>query len=43
MIHAYREVDLDAVWTVCEQDIPPLIEEVETLLRELGVDPGSVP
>ena len=43
LIHAYREVELDAVWAVCEDDIPPLIREVEKILVELGVDPESVP
>lgn len=43
LIHAYQEVDLDAVWTVCEEDIPSLIGNMEDLLAELGVDPKSVP
>lgn len=43
LIHAYREVELDAVWAVCRNDIPPLIRDVEQLLGGLGVDPESVP
>jgi len=43
LIHAYRDVELDAVWTVCQEDIPALIRDVEKILADLGVDPESVP
>lgn len=43
LVHAYRDVDLAAVWKVCEQDIPALVPRLEEILRDLGVDPESVP
>lgn len=39
LIHAYRDVDLDAVWTACARDLPAVAARVEEILRELGVDP----
>lgn len=35
LIHAYFKVDLDAVWAMVEQDLPPL---KETTRRVLGLD-----
>lgn len=43
LIHAYGKVDLDAVWEVCDRDVPSLIELLVEILRELGVDPESGP
>ena len=39
LIHAYREVELDAVWTVCEDDIPPAHREAGG--SPLGAGRGS--
>lgn len=38
MIHDYDEVDLDIVWDTVHNDLPPLVERVETLLPH---DSGS--
>lgn len=43
LIHAYQEVELDRVWNVCVSEVPALRQRVEEILRELGVDPGTVP
>ena len=43
LIHAYRHVDLDAVWTICVEDLPAVSEHISRILRELGVDPESIP
>jgi uncharacterized protein with HEPN domain len=32
LIHGYFQVDLQAVWTMVESDLPPLRAEVESLL-----------
>jgi uncharacterized protein with HEPN domain len=29
--HAYREIDLDAIWKTCTEEIPELIETLERL------------
>lgn len=31
--HVYRELDLDAIWNTCSDEIPELIESLENLLR----------
>ncbi len=38
LIHAYFKVDLEAVWSMVEQDLPPLKRVVESLL---GAPRGS--
>jgi len=43
LIHAYRDVDVDAVWEASQNAVPDLIPRIEAILRELGVDPDSVP
>ncbi len=30
--HAYREIDLDAIWFTCTEEIPELIHSLDTLL-----------
>lgn len=32
LIHGYFDVDLDIVWQILEQDLPPLIAELEKIL-----------
>jgi uncharacterized protein with HEPN domain len=34
LIHAYFSVNLDAVWSMVEQDLPPLRSQVEHLLAD---------
>jgi uncharacterized protein with HEPN domain len=36
LIHDYDEIDLDEVWLTIEQDLPPLLQAVESLLDELN-------
>lgn len=43
LIHAYRDVDVDAVWEASQDSVPDLIPRIEAILRELGVDPDEVP
>jgi uncharacterized protein with HEPN domain len=38
VIHACRDVDLDAIWTACTDHIPDVAMRIETILRELGVE-----
>ena len=34
MIHDYDVIDFDILWVVLRQDLPPLIEQLETIVRE---------
>jgi len=34
MIHDYDVIDFDILWAVLRQDLPPLIEELEAIVRE---------
>ena len=34
MIHDYDVIDLDILWAVLRQDLPPLIEQLEAIVRE---------
>jgi len=34
LVHGYFEVDLDRVWATVQADLPPLVTEIEALLRE---------
>lgn len=42
LIHGYAEVDLDLVWAHVDKELVPLINALEGMLRELGVDPGEI-
>ncbi len=33
LIHGYFDVDLDVVWAIISSDLPPLIAELEELIR----------
>jgi uncharacterized protein with HEPN domain len=33
LIHAYFDIDLDRVWDTVTDDLPPLVEELEKILR----------
>jgi uncharacterized protein with HEPN domain len=34
LIQGYDTVDFDRLWTIIEQDLPPLIEQLEVIVRE---------
>jgi len=34
LIHGYYSVDLDIVWMIVDQDLPPLIQALEALLQD---------
>ena len=34
MIHDYDVIDFDILWAVLRQDFPPLIEQLESIVRE---------
>ena len=34
LVHGYDAVDLDILWDIIEQDLPPLIEQLEAILEE---------
>ncbi len=36
LIHGYDSIDLAILWDVLECDLPPLVEQLPILLRELG-------
>jgi uncharacterized protein with HEPN domain len=36
LIHGYDSIDLDVLWDTIEVDLPPLIAELELILREGG-------
>lgn len=40
LIHAYFNVDLDAVWSMIEQDLPALRENVQRILASGAAAPG---
>lgn len=35
LIHEYFGVDLEIVWTVCKEELPPLLPKVKIILDEL--------
>jgi len=34
LIHGYDAVDLDILWTIVQDDLPPLIDELRRILDE---------
>jgi uncharacterized protein with HEPN domain len=34
LIHAYFDVDLDQLWSTLDDDLPPLIHELEKILAD---------
>jgi uncharacterized protein with HEPN domain len=36
LIHGYDQVDFDILWQILTRDLPPLIEELETILSSRG-------
>jgi uncharacterized protein with HEPN domain len=34
LIHAYHDIDFDRVWDTVIDDLPPLVESIESLLAE---------
>ena len=41
LIHAYFNVDIDAVWTMVEQDLPSLREHVQGIVATITIRPHS--
>ena len=37
LIHGYFDVNLDVVWKTVQEDLPPLIEHLDHVVRSLGV------
>jgi uncharacterized protein with HEPN domain len=35
LIHGYDEIDLDIVWLVVSEEVPPLIQKLEAILDQL--------
>jgi uncharacterized protein with HEPN domain len=42
LIHGYHEVNLERVRQAVQDDLPPVTAALETILRELGIDPDTV-
>jgi uncharacterized protein with HEPN domain len=38
LIHGYDAVDLDILWQIIEQDLPPLIATLDSILRREGAE-----
>ena len=36
LIHAYDEIDFDVLWAIIQENLPPLIEQLETIIAEEG-------
>jgi uncharacterized protein with HEPN domain len=36
LVHGYESVDLDVLWDTIEDDLPPLIDELERILGKSG-------
>ena len=34
LVHGYDSVDFDRLWTIIRDDLPPLIEQLEVIVRE---------
>ncbi len=34
LIHGYDTIDFDRLWTIIDQDLPPLIEQLEAIVRD---------
>jgi uncharacterized protein with HEPN domain len=34
LVHGYDDVDLDVLWDTIEDDLPPLVKELEAILAE---------
>lgn len=34
LIHGYDTVNFDILWTIIQEDLPPLIEQLEAIVRE---------
>jgi uncharacterized protein with HEPN domain len=43
VIHVYRDVQLDIVWTTATRDLAPLVEAVESLIGPAASDDGPRP
>ena len=41
LVHGYDSLLPNTVWNVIEEKLPVLMREVQTLLKELGADPGQ--
>lgn len=39
LIHEYSGVDLEIVWTVIKEELPPIRPHIERVARDLGVLP----
>lgn len=35
LVHGYLEIDLDAVWSVVEQDLPELARAIDRMVRSV--------
>ena len=38
LVHQYLGVDVDYVWRVVADDLPPLKQRIQAMLRELGIE-----
>lgn len=43
LIHGYSGVSLEEVWEIVQNTLPELLQALESLLRERGIDPDRVP
>ncbi len=41
LVHGYDSLRPETVWNVIEEKLPVLVREVQTLLKELGAEPGQ--
>lgn len=41
LVHGYDSLRPETVWNVIEEKLPVLMREVQTLLKELGAEPGQ--
>ena len=35
LVHAYYDINLDIVWSTLQEDLPPLVERLQAILRKL--------
>ncbi len=36
LIHGYDQINFDVLWDIIQEDLPPLIEQLETIIAEEG-------
>ena len=41
LVHGYDDVNLDILWKIIQNDLPPLIEQLKAIVSEEPSEPGD--